>query len=141
LDIPDFFPNFATRKDKCLTIKKHYGMKTKEELQEMLSAIGEAERAYYKAIEDNLKESEKEYQLQKDWNEDEDSKGLHFSFTGRHNDLIPMELDKVRFNKDRGVSGLIEVHVCTEDYNDTDYWLLASEFGDDVQYIYDNIIW
>jgi hypothetical protein len=60
---------------------------------------------------------------------------------GRHDDLVPMELDKVRFNKDRGVSGLIEVHVCNEDYKDTDYWLMASEFGDDVQYIYDNIIW
>jgi hypothetical protein len=116
-------------------------MKTAKELQEMLYAIGEAERAYYKAIEDNLKESGKEYQLQKDWDEDEDSKGLHFSFTGRHNDLVPMELDKVRFNKDRGVSGLVEVHICTEDYKDTDYWLMACEFGDDVQYIYDNIIW
>jgi hypothetical protein len=122
-------------------------MKTEKELQKMLIAIKEAEREYYKAVEDNLKEGGQEYNLEDDMEaEDEDDeyyyKGIHLSKEGRHNDLVLMQIDKIRFNKDRGVGGLIEVHICAEDYDERDYWMLVCEFGDDdAKYIYDSIIW
>ena len=115
-------------------------MKTKAELQVLSDAIGEATRTYHKAIFDNLKESGKEHKVEADW-EDEDSNGIHLTIIGRHDDAVVLEIDKVRFNKDKGLHGAIEAHVCSEDYDDTDYWLMASELGDDADYLYENIIW
>ena len=115
-------------------------MKTKKELQKLSNAIGDAVRAYHDAIFANLKESGKEYGVEADW-DDEDSKGIHLTIIGRHDDAILIEVDKVRVNLKKGVSGAIEVHVCNEDYNGCDYWMMASELGDDVDYLYDNIIW
>jgi hypothetical protein len=56
---------------------------------------------------------------------------------------VVLEVDKVRFNKDRGLHGVIEGHVCSEDYDECDYWIMTTEFGDDVDihYLFDNIIW
>jgi hypothetical protein len=115
-------------------------MKTKEELKKLSNATGEAERAYHKAIFDNLKESGKEHGVEADW-EDEDSKGIHLTVIGRHDDAIVIEIDKVRFNPEKGLHGAIEAHVCSEDYDDCDYWMMAFELGDDADYLYDNIIW
>ena len=115
-------------------------MKTKKELKKLSNAINKAVRAYHNAIEENLKESGKEHKVEPDW-EDEDSNGIHLSTIGRHDDVVVLEVDKVRFNKEKGLHGAIEAHVCSEDYDGCDYWLMASEFGDDVDYLYDNIIW
>jgi len=117
-------------------------MKTKKELKKLSNAIGEATRAYHQAIFDNLKESGKEHKVEADW-EDEDSKGIHLTIIGRHDDAVVLEVDKVRFNKDRGLHGVIEGHVCSEDYDECDYWIMTTEFGDDVDihYLFDNIIW
>ena len=115
-------------------------MKTKKELQKLSDAIGEASRAYHQAIFDNLKESGKEHKVEADW-EDEDSKGIHLNTLDRHDFNVVLEVDKVRFNKDKGLHGVIEAHVCSEDYDGCDYWIMASEFGDDADYLYDNIIW
>ena len=115
-------------------------MKTKKELQKLSNAIGDAIRAYHNAIFDNLKESGKEHRVETDW-DDEDSKGIHLSIIGRHNDLVLIEVDRVRVNPEKGVNGVIEVHLCKEDCKDCDYWLMASELGDDADYLYDNIIW
>ena len=115
-------------------------MKTKQELQKLSNAIGEATRAYHQAIFDNLKEGGKEYNVEADW-EDEDSKGIHLSIIGRHDNVVTLEVDKVRFNPEKGLHGVIETHICSEDYDECDYWLMATEFGDDVDYLYDNIIW
>ena len=115
-------------------------MKTKKELQKLSNAIGEATRAYHQAIFNNLKESGKEHNVEADW-EDEDSKGIHLTIIGRHDDAVVLEVDKVRFNKEKGLNGVIEAHICSEDYDECDYWLMATEFGDDADYLYDNIIW
>ena len=115
-------------------------MKTKKELNVLSNAIGDAIRAYHNAIFDNLKESGKEYGVEADW-EDEDCNGIHLSIVGRHDNLVVLTVDKVRVNPEKGVNGVIEAHVCEEDYDGCDYWIVASEFGDDVDYLYDNIIW
>ena len=115
-------------------------MKTKKELQKLSNAIGEAIRAYHNAIFDNLKESGKEHKVEADW-EDEDSKGLHLTIIGRHDDTVLLEIDKVRINPEKGVNGVIEAHICSEDYDECDYWIMTSEFGDDADYLYNNIIW
>ena len=115
-------------------------MRTKEELQKLSSAIGIAVRTYHKAIFDNLKESGKEHGVEADW-EEEDGEGVHLSIIGRHDDAITLAVDKVRFNAENGADGCIEAHICREDGNGCDYWMAASEFGDDVDYLYDNIIW
>ena len=117
-------------------------MKTKKELQKLSNAIGAAQRAYHDAIFDNLKESGKEHGVEGDYEDD----GLHLTIIGRHDDTVLLEIDKVRVNKDKGVNGwvsngVVEVHISNEDYKPCDYWMMASEFGDDVDYIYDNIIW
>ena len=115
-------------------------MRTKEELNLLSNAITEASREYHNAIYDNLKESGKEHNVEADW-EDEDSKGIHLSIIGRHDDVVVLEVDKVRFNPEKGLHGVIEAHICSEDYDECDYWLMATEFGDDADYLYDNIIW
>jgi hypothetical protein len=115
-------------------------MKTKKELQKLSNAIGNAIMAYHDAIFDNLKESGKEHGVETDW-EDEDSKGLHLSIVGCHDDLVVLTIDKVRVNPEKGVNGVIEAHICEEDYDGCDYWMMAFELGDDADYLYDNIIW
>jgi hypothetical protein len=111
-------------------------MRTKEELQKLSDAIGKAQRAYHDAIFDNLKESGKEHGVESDY--DDGSDGLHLTIIGRHDDAVLLEIDKVRLNKDNGA---IEVHINNEDYEPCDYWMMASEFGDDTEYIYNKIIW
>lgn len=114
-------------------------MKTKKELQKLSNAIGAAQRTYHDAIFDNLKESGKEHGVESDYEDDDN--GLHLTIIGRHDDTVLLEIDKVRVNKDKGINGVVEVHISNEDYKPCDYWMMASEFGDDVDYIYDNIIW
>ena len=70
-------------------------MKTKKELNELSNAIGKAERAYYNAIKENLKESGKEHSVESD---DEDEDGLHVTTTDRHDNNVIAVIDKVRFN-------------------------------------------
>ena len=115
-------------------------MRTKEELKKLSNAIGIAVRTYRKAIFDNLKESGKEHGVESDW-EEEDNEGVHLTIIGRHDDAITLAIDKVRFNVEKGIDGSIEAHICREDGDGCDYWMIASEFGDDVDYLYDNIIW
>ena len=114
-------------------------MKTKKELEKLSNAIGDAERAYYNAIKENLKESGKEYSVESDY-EDED--GLHVTTTDRHDNNVIAVIDKVRFNANCGVDGIVEVHVCEWDYNEKDYWIDIQALDYDVKpYVYDNIIW
>lgn len=116
-------------------------MKTKKELNELSNAIGAAERAYYNAVRDNLKESGKEHSVESD---DEDEDGLHVTTTDRHSlgSNVVAVIDKVRFNANDGVDGLVQVHVCEWDYGKTDYWIYIEAFDSDVKpYVYDNIIW
>jgi hypothetical protein len=114
-------------------------MRTKKELNELSNAIGKAERAYYDAIEDNLKESVKEHIVESD---DEDEDGLHVTTTDRHDNNVIAVIDKIRFNTNCGVDGLVEVHVCAWDYVKKDYWADIQLFDSDVKpCVYDNIIW
>lgn len=114
-------------------------MRTKKELNELSNAIGDAERAYYDAIEDNLKESGKEHIVEGD---DEDEDGLRVTTTDRHDNNVVAVIDKIRFNANGGVNGLVEVHVCEWDYDKEDYWIYIQAFDSDVKpYVYNNIIW
>ena len=110
-------------------------MKTKTELKALSGNIGEAIHAYHNAIFENLKESGKEHTIDDDFNEEE-GKGVHLTVGG-----VVLTIDKVRFNAELGVNGAVEVHICEEDYKDTDEWVYASILGDDIDYVYDNIIW
>jgi hypothetical protein len=121
-------------------------MKTKEELQEMFDSISDAKAKYRDAVEDNLKENCKEYELEDDMeSEDEEDeyyyKGVHINIEGRHGDLVLMQIDKIRLNKKRGVNGLVEAHICAENFKERDYWMLVCNFEDDIDYIYSSIIW
>ena len=116
-------------------------MKTKKELDKLSYAIGKAERAYYNAVSDNLKESGKEHNVESDV-EDED--GLHVTTTDLHDNNVIAVIDKIRFNGNVGCHpyGIVEVHVCEWDYNDEDYWIDVEAFDSDVKpYVYENIIW
>lgn len=116
-------------------------MKTKKELEVLSNNISKAIFAYRQAIFDNLKESNgKEFDIESD-DEDDHEKGIRLTTIGRHNDAILLLIDKIRFNPNRGLEGVIEVHIAEDDYKDCDYWMLACEFGDDEEYIYNNIIW
>ena len=115
-------------------------MRTKKELEKLSNAIGKAERAYYNAIKENLKESGKEYSVESDY-EDED--GLHVTTTDRHDNNVIAVIDKIRFNACfNGGDGVVEVHVCEWDYDEKDYWIDIQTFDSDVKlYVYENIIW
>ena len=116
-------------------------MRTKEELNLLSNAITEASREYHNAIYDNLKESGKEYSIESDWGEEEDGDGVHLSTVDRHDSLIILTIDKIRFKKnEENGEGVIECHVREEDYDGCDYWMNVDEV-DDVDYLYDNIIW
>jgi hypothetical protein len=119
-------------------------MKTKKELDKLSYAIGVAERKYYNAVRDNLKESGKEYDVQSDYDEDDwdDVVGLHVTTTDRHDNNVIAVIDKIRFNTNCGIDGLVEVHVCAWDYVKKDYWADIQLFDSDVKpCVYDNIIW
>ena len=114
-------------------------MKTKEELNKLSNAIGDAERAYYNAIKENLKESGKEHSVESD---DEDEDGLHVTTTDRHDNNVIAVIDKIRLNTEKNDYGVVEVHVCEWDYDKEDYWIDIQAFDSDVKpYVYDNIIW
>ena len=114
-------------------------MKTKKELVKLSNAIGKAERAYYDAVRENLKESGKEHGVESDY-EDED--GLRVRTTDRHDNNVMAVIDKIRFNAHEGVDGRVEVHVCEWDYDDKDYWIGIEMFDSDVKpYVYENLIW
>lgn len=113
-------------------------MKTAEELNELSRAIGKAVCAYHNAIYENLKEGGKEYDVQGD---DEEEKGIRIDIHGRHNDLVNILVDKVRFRPDDG-NGVVEIHLAEEDYKEQDYWVDANVIGsDDIDYIYETIVW
>ena len=120
-------------------------MKTKKELDKLSNAIGVAERKYYNAIKENLKDSGKEYGVQSDYDEDDwdDVVGLHVTTTDRHDNNVIAVIDKIRFNTCfNGGDGVVEVHVCAWDYVKKDYWIDIQMFNSDVKpYVYDNIIW
>lgn len=108
-------------------------MKTRENLQELSDNIAKAIFAYRMAVEANLKESGKEYYVLGD---DEES-GLFVQTIGRHG-VLNVYIDKVRYNND---TENVEAHVCEENGDEIDYWLNVSYFGEDEDYIYDNIGW
>ena len=112
-------------------------MKSKEELSELSMAIGKAIRAYHNAIEDNLKECGKEMPVLP-YDDDDEESGMRVDIIGRHNDLVNVVVDKVRYNSE---NDSVEFHVCEEDYNDKDYWTYPSIFEDSADYIYENIDW
>ena len=113
-------------------------MKSKKEIIELSIAIGRAIREYHKAIADNLKESGKEFSVKGD---DEDTNGLRLSVRDRHDGLADVVVDKVRYHTSDNGAEFVEVHICEEEYKDCDYWLIADCFGDDMDYVYDNIVW
>ena len=113
-------------------------MKTEKELHEMSLAIGKAISAYHMAILNNLKEGGKEYAVQGD---DEDEEGQRITINGRHDDLVDILVDKVRYKPNDGI-GVVEVHIAEEDYKKKDYWIDANYLGsNDIDYIYDYIVW
>ena len=112
-------------------------MKTKDELDELYDAIGDARRAFHKAVRETLKEGGCEYKLKGNFTDDSP---LLLSYMGRHG-LVELELDKVRSSTEKGAEEVIEVHVCYEDSDECDYWMYASDFGYDEDYIYASIIW
>lgn len=108
-------------------------MKTIEELQELSDNIAKAVFAYHNAVEVNLKESGKEYNVIGD----DDDGGLLVETIGRHG-VVDVLIDKVRYNND---TENVEAHVCEEDGDEIDYWLNVSYFEEDETYIYDKIEW
>lgn len=112
-------------------------MKTKEELKELSNAIGKAIYTYHQAVFNNLKEVGRELKVLGDDDED-DKSGLRLSIMGRHDDLVEIVVDKIRYNKD---SDSIEIHVSEEDYKDTDTWYGMYILGDDEDYVNDSIDW
>ena len=104
-------------------------MKTLEELQELSDNIAKAIFVYHKAVESNLKESGKEYNVTDD--------GLLAEAIGRNGEVVVV-IDKVRYNND---TENVEAHVYEENGDEIDYWLNISCFGEDMDYIYDNIEW
>jgi len=110
-------------------------MRTKDEMNKLSMAIGEAIRAYHNAISDNLKECGKEMPVLP---YDDDDDGMRVEIFGRHDDLLSVVVDKVRYNSE---DDSVEFHVCEEDYSDADYWTCPSLFGDAADYIYENIDW
>lgn len=108
-------------------------MKTRKELQELSDNIAKAVFAYHKAVEANLKESGKEYNVIGD----NDERGLFVQTIGRHG-VVDFLIDKVRYNND---TENVKAHVCEENGAEIDYWLNASFFEEDEDYIYDKIEW
>lgn len=108
-------------------------MKTFEELQELSVNIAKATFAYHMAVETNLKESGKEYNV----TNDDYEKGLPVKRLG----VVDVVIDKVRYNNDAEDGEEVEAHVCEEDGCDSDDWLDISYFEKDETYIYDNIEW
>lgn len=114
-------------------------MKTSKELQRLSDAIGEAERAYHKAIADNLKEGGKEYRVMNLWGDDEDApNGLNLSIRGDDNDLNDEVIDKVRWNEERGC---IEYHSVRFNYRQVDEWANIAYLGEDADYVFQAIDW
>ena len=113
-------------------------MKSKEEIIELSNAVGRAIREYHKAIADNLKESGKEFSVEGD---DEDTNGLRLDILGRHDDLVNVVVDKVRYYTSKNGAEYIQVHICEEEYKDCDYWVIVDYFGDNADYIYESIVW
>ena len=111
-------------------------MKTKKELDKLSNAIGNAIFAYHNAIAENLKESGKEHNVV--GYEDEEEKGLRVEIIGRHNDVVSIVVDKVRYNNK---SNSVEVHICEEDYREQDYWTFISTLDDAQDYVNDSIDW
>lgn len=105
-------------------------MKTIEELQELSDNIAKAVFVYHKAVEANLKESGKEYNV----TNDDYEKGLLVKRLG----VVDVVIDKVRYNND---TEDVEAHVCEEDGCESDDWLNVSYFEEDETYIYDKIEW
>jgi len=115
-------------------------MKSVKEMVELSHAIGRAIMEYHKAVADNLKESGKKFSVAGD-DEDVDVDGLRLSIRGRHDDLVDVVVDKVCYHTSENGTEYVQVHICEEEYKDCDYWLMADSFGDDIDYIYDNIVW
>ena len=112
-------------------------MKSKEELKKLSEDIGKAIVAYHNAICDNLKECGKELKVIGD-NDEGEKDGMHLFIVVNHNDLDEIVVDKVRYNNERGI---VEVHICEEEYEDRDYWFDISYLGDDADYVNENIDW
>lgn len=111
-------------------------MKTEKELNELSNAIGKAISAYHNAIAENLKESGREHRVV--GYEDEDEKGLRVEIFGRHDDVVTLVIDKVRYNNEHES---VEVHICEEEYRKQDYWIYPSILGDTEDYVYESIEW
>lgn len=113
-------------------------MKTKEELKELSNAIGRAICTYHQAVFNNLKEAGRELKVLGDDDDEDEKSGLRLSIVGRHDDLVDIVVDKIRYNKE---SDSVEIHVCEEEYKDTDAWYGMYILGDDEDYVNDSIDW
>lgn len=111
-------------------------MKTKRELTELSNAIGKAISTYHNAIFENLKEGGKEYNVNDD--DDDETNGIRLNIDGRHDDLVNIVVDKIRYNKERGI---VEIHVSEEEYENCDVWYAIYILGDDEDYVNDCIVW
>ena len=108
----------------------------KDELQALSDAVGQAQIKFRSAVSDTLEVNGGEYSVLSD-NEDDEDGGLRLTIIGRHGE-VTLAIDKVRYNKEK--KG-VECHICEQDYEEADYWLYATDFGSDVDYIYQNIDW
>lgn len=110
-------------------------MKTKKEIYNLNNAIGKAISAYYKAIEDNLKECGKEILILSD---DEDDEGLRLSVRGCDNDLINEVINKVRWNNEMEC---VEYHLIEYNGIKCDDWYPIDWLDDCKDYVYESIDW
>jgi len=106
----------------------------KDELQALSDAVGQAQIKFRSAVSDTLEVRGKEYRVLSD---DDEEDYLTLNIIGRH-DEVYLGIDKVRYNKEKNG---VECHICEEDYEEADYWLYATDFGDNMDYIYENIDW
>ena len=125
----------------------NYMRYTKEELNQLEREITTAERNFHNAVCENLKNG-KVYKVRSDNEEDEEEEncdGLRVTIIGRHDSLVELVVDAIKYGKDFGTSVSnygVKIHVAREDYKKCDTWYPIYICGStEVTYIYSQIEW
>ena len=117
---------------------------TKEELKQLEREITTAEQKFHNAVCENLKDG-KVYKIRSDNEENEDEEncdGLRVTIIGRHDSLVELVVDAIKYNKDSKGFNKIEIHVVREDYEKCNTWCPIYICGStEVTYIYSQIEW
>lgn len=109
-------------------------MKTKEELNKLSMAIGDAIFEYHNAVVQNIKECGKPLAVVGD---DEEEEGIVLKL--RDDDSVDTaRVDKVRWNEE---NECVEYHCAEWNYREVDTWTPIHWLGEEIDYIYDNIDW